>query len=132
MIKLGSSVAANSFSLPITTYSPPPNLPTNRGDSLRCRWHRHRGDSLENLLNFKSPIPDLESAISDTVATSIYLTHKAPCANINSNTPMILVDTASRPPLTSSASCDLLIPNLHHIPGHTVVQCPLYYDGIGA
>ena len=68
MNKIICAVVANSFSLPVPTYSPPPNLPPNRGDSL------------ENLISCKAPIPDLESAIADTGVISIYLTPKAPSA----------------------------------------------------
>ena len=119
MNKISCAVAANSFSLPVPTYSPPPNLPPNHGDSL------------ENLLNCKAPIPNLDSAISDTGATSIYLTPKAPCANINPNAPKILVGTAGRPPLTASDSCNLLLSNLPHISGHRMPQFHHNLMGIG-
>ena len=46
-------------------------------------------------------MPDLDLAIADTGATSIYLTPKAPCPNINPNAPKILVGTAGGLPLTS-------------------------------
>ena len=62
------------------------------------------------------------SSIADTGATSIYLTPKAPCASINPNAPKILVGTAGGPHLTSSASCDLLLPDLPHISGHIMPQ----------
>ena len=109
------------FSLPVPTYIPPPNLPPTRG----------RGDILENFLNCKAPIPDLESDISDTGATSIYLTPKAPCTNTNPNAPKILVGTAGGPPLISSTSCDLLLPNLPHISGHIMPQFHHNIMGIG-
>ena len=88
---MGSAVAEKSFSLNICTYSPPPNLPPNLGDSLLCCCRRRRRDSSKKLSNCKVPIPDLDSAIADTGSTSIYLTHKAPYTNINTKSPKILV-----------------------------------------
>ena len=87
--------------------------------------------ALTNLLNCKAPIPDLDSAIADTGATSIYLTPRAPCDNINTNALKILVGTAGGPPLTSSASCDPLLPNLPHIYGHIMPQFHHNLMGIG-
>ena len=61
-------------------------------------------------------------AIADTGTTIIYLTPKSLCTNINTNTPKILVGTAGGPPLTSSDSSDLLLPNLPHIYGNIMPQ----------
>ena len=72
-----------------------------------------------------------DSAIDDTGATSIYLTPKASCANINSNAPKILVGTAGGPPLESAASCNLFLPNLLHISGHIMPQFHHNLMGIG-
>ena len=62
--------------------------------------------------------------IVDTGPSGIYLTPKAPCANINPALLQVVVGTSGGPPLSYSASCDMnlpilvtkghLMPNFHH------------------
>ena len=55
-------------------------------------------------------IASSNTAIADTGASGIYLTHKAPCANINPTALQVVVGTAGGPPHCFSASCDVNLP----------------------
>ena len=62
---------------------------------------------------------------------SIYLTPKAPCANINPNSLKVLTSTADGLPHQSSALCNLLHTNLRVTSGHIIPQFHHKLMGIG-
>ena len=76
-------------------------------------------------------LPPSESAIADTGASGFYLILKAPCANINPAAVKILVNTSGGLPHQSSASCNLLLPNLPVCSGHIMPQLHHNLMGIG-
>ena len=104
--KLGYAVAANYFSISSPICSQPLVIPTS---SPRVIIPPPR-KSPANL-----PLAELtpsDTAIANTRASLIYLTHKAPCVNIKNNAHKVLVGTDGGPLHQSSALCNHLHTNL--------------------
>ena len=69
--------------------------------------------------------------MADIGASGIYLTPWAHCTNINPGTAAIPVDGVGGSPHCSSETCDVPVPQLPHIGGHTVLSFHHSLMGVG-